>query len=48
MCINIARVASACSIICNYAYSFFFKKKEAGEFFVVVAVMLTGFFNMIP
>jgi hypothetical protein len=47
MCINIARVASACSIICNYAYSFFFKK-EAGEFLVVVAVMLTGFFNMIP
>jgi hypothetical protein len=27
---------------------FFLKKKEAGEFFVVVAVMLTGFFNMIP
>jgi hypothetical protein len=29
-------------------HTVFFKKKEAGEFFVVVAVMLTGFFNMIP
>jgi hypothetical protein len=29
-------------------HTVFFLKKEAGEFFVVVAVMLTGFFNMIP
>jgi hypothetical protein len=43
MCINIARVASACSIICNYAYNFFFEKQERVFVVVVVAVMLTVF-----